>query len=168
MQVKFHTTSYNLTENGIKNTNQPDGSNVLSLELTDITDITALTEDATNAEDIVILNGSAVYQEYLDYTALRGVTLDAETGLVTVTVRQESLVRQVGTLRERNRALKAQVNAQAETIAQQGNTIESQATIIAQQAATIDEQAQRITELEQSQAEQDDEITEIQEVLVEE
>ena len=168
MQVKFHTTSYNLTENGIKNTNQPDGSNVLSLELTDIQDITALTEDATDAEDIVILNGGSIYQEYLDYTVLRSVSMDAETNLVTVTVRQESLVKQVDTLRTRNRALQERVALQAETIAQQGNTIESQATLIAQQTVTIDGQAQRIAELEQSQAEQDDEITEIQEVLVEE
>ena len=154
MQVKFHETLYNLIEDGMKNTNQSDGSNVLSLDLTDIEDITALTEDATGAEDIVILNGDAIYQEYLDYTALRSVVLDAETEIVTVTVRQESLVKQVETLRERNKALKAQVASQAD--------------VIDRQSVVIAEQAEQIRALEASQVEQDEQITEIQEVLVEE
>lgn len=154
MQVKFHTNLYTLTDNGISQTNQPDGSNVLALDLTGVTDTTALTEDATDAEDIIILNGDSIYQEYLDYTALRSVVLDAETEIVTVTVRQESLVKQVETLRERNKALKAQVALQAD--------------VIDRQSVVIAEQAEQIRALEASQAEQDDEITEIQEVLVEE
>lgn len=154
MQVKFHETLYTLTDNGIHQTNQPDGSNVLILDLTGVTNITALTEDATGAEDIIILNGDSIYQEYLDYTSLRSVVLDAETEIVTVTVRQESLVKQVETLRERNKTLKAQVASQAD--------------VIDRQAVVIAEQAEQIRALEASQAEQDDEITEIQEVLVEE
>lgn len=154
MQVKFHTALYDLTDNGIHQTNQPDGSNVLALDITGVTDTTALTEDATDAEDIIILNGDSIYQEYLDYTSLRSVVLDAETEIVTVTVRQESLVKQVETLRERNKALKAQVVSQAD--------------VIDRQSVVIAEQAEQIRALEASQAEQDDEITEIQEVLVEE
>lgn len=153
MQVKFHETPYTLTENGIHQTNQPDGANVLALDITGVTDITALTADATDAEDIIILNGDSIYQEYLDYTSLRSVVLDAETETVTVTVRQESLVKQVETLRERNKALKAQVASQAD--------------VINRQSVVIAEQAEQIRALEASQAEQDDEITEIQEVLVE-
>lgn len=154
MQIKFKDTLYNLVDDSIKNTNMPDGSNVLSMQLTDITDLDALTQDATGAEDIQILNGDSIYQEYLDYTALRSVNMDAESGITTVTVRQESLVKQVETLRERNKALKAQVASQADVIAEQVDTIAAQAA--------------RITELEQSQEEQNTEITEIQEVLVEE
>ena len=160
MQVKFHENLYALTENGVKQTNASDGSNVLTLELMDITDLDALTQDAAGAEDIQILNGDSIYQEYLDYIVLRSVTLDADTGVVTVTVHQESFIRQINTLRERNLVLQMQISAQSQVIVSQGETIEAQ-------SKTIQMQASKIAELEQSQEEQDTEITEIQEVLVE-
>lgn len=132
MQVKFKTTLYDLTDDGVKQTNQPDGSNVLSLTLLNVTDTTALLSEAEGAEDIQILNGSEIAQEYLDYTTLRGLSVDSEAGTVTVTVRQESLVKQVAVLRERNRAL-AEKNATLENrVSEQAETIEAQRAMIAE------------------------------------
>ena len=132
MQAKFKTTLYDLTEDGIKQTNQPDGSNVLSLTLLNVTDTTALLSEAEGAEDIQILNGSEVTQEYLDYTTLRGLSVDSEAGTVTVTVRQESLVKQVAVLRERNRALAEKNAALEHRVSEQAETIEVQRAMIAE------------------------------------
>ena len=151
MQIKFKENFYTLTENGVKNTNAPDGSNVLTVELTDISDLATLTADATGAEDIQVLNGDSIYQEYLDYIALRSVSMDAETGIITVVVRQESLVKQVETLRERNKTLKAQVTQQADVIADQVDTI-------AVQAARIEELETEITEIQECLVEEDGEV----------
>lgn len=129
MQAKLKENLYTLTEGGIRQQNQNDGANVLSLVLTDVEDLDTLRADATDCEEIAIMDGEVVKQTFEDYTKFRSL-FEAE-GETTVTVQQENLVKQVAVLRGRVADQAATIAEQAQTIAQQEQTIESQAAEIA-------------------------------------
>lgn len=128
MQAKLNEHLYDLAENGTHQTPQPDGANNLTLDLINVSDLDALREDATDCEEIVIIDDGAEIGCYYDYVHFRGLAVE-ETE-VHVSLQQDSIVRQVEKLRQT-------VADQSEIIASQEATIEAQAATIEAQEAEI-------------------------------
>lgn len=151
MQAKLHNNLYDLAENGIHQTASSDGANNLTLDLLNVTDLDTLQHDATDCEEILIMDGETEVGCYYDYVNFKGLTVDE--GGTHVTTKQDSIVRQVAKLRQT-------VATQAEVIATQEATIEAQ-------AATIEAQEAEIASLTESQATQDENIELIGDAVLE-
>jgi hypothetical protein len=151
MQAKLKTKTYDLIDNGVRQSNQADGANVLALILTNVEDMDELVNEATDCEKIEILDGSSVVMCFEDYINFRSIS--AANGQFEIVVQQDNSVQQIITL-------KATVKAQQETIDTQGRTIEAQ-------AATIEEQEATIAELQESQDAQDTDISDITDAVLE-
>lgn len=137
MQAKLKTKTYDLIDNGVRQSNQADGANVLGLLFTNVEDMDELEQEATNCSKITILDGDRVDSVYEDYTNFRSIT--KENDIVDIVVQQDNYVKQISTLK---------------------NTVASQASTIATQAAQIES-------IESSQAAQDTDISDITDAVLE-
>lgn len=139
MQARLKTKTYDLVDNGVRQSNASDGANVLGLVLTNVEDMNELISEATGCAKVEILDGETVVQTYEDYVNFQSVS--ATEDRVEVVMYQPSLVQQVANLKV--------------TVKEQERTIEAQAQTIAEQEATIVEQSEKIASLEDSQEVQD-------------
>ena len=144
MQAKLKTKTYDLVDNGVRQSNQADGANVLALILENVEDMDELVQEATGCEKIEILDGSSVVMCFEDYINFRSIS--AANGQFEIVVQQDNSVQQIITL-------KATVKAQQETINAQ--------------AITIEEQEATIAELQESQDAQDVDISDITDAVLE-
>ena len=144
MQAKLKTKTYDLVDNGVRQSNASDGANVLGLVLTNVEDMNELIEEATGCQKVEILDGDTVVQTYEDYVNFQSVS--ATEDRVEVVMFQPSLVQQVANLKA--------------TVKEQERTIEAQAQTIAEQEATI-------VALQESQTEQDDSIEGLGDAIIE-
>ena len=144
MQAKLKTKTYDLVDNGVRQSNASDGANVLGLVLTNVEDMNELIEEATGCAKVEILDGDTVVQTYEDYVNFQSVS--ATEDRVEVVMFQPSLVQQVATLKV--------------TVKEQERTIEAQAQTIAEQEATI-------LSLQESQTEQDESIEGLGDAIIE-
>ena len=144
MQAKLKTKTYDLVDNGVRQSNQADGANVLGLVLTNVEDMNELISEATGCAKVEILDGDTVVQTYEDYVNFQSVS--ATEDRVEVVMFQPSLVQQVANLKT--------------TVKEQERTIEAQAQTIAEQEATI-------LSLQESQTEQDESIEGLGDAIIE-
>lgn len=144
MQAKLKTKTYDLVDNGVRQSNASDGANVLGLVLTNVEDMNELISEATGCQKVEILDGETVVQTYEDYTNFQSVS--ATEDRVEVVMFQPSLVQQVANLKT--------------TVKEQERTIEAQAQTIAEQEATI-------LALQDSQTEQDESIEGLGDAIIE-
>jgi hypothetical protein len=144
MQAKLKTKTYDLVDNGVRQSNASDGANVLGLVLTNVEDMNELIEEATGCQKVEILDGETVVQTYEDYVNFQSVS--ATEDRVEVVMFQPSLVQQVANLKT--------------TVKEQERTIEAQAQTIAEQEATI-------VALKDSQTEQDESIEGLGDAIIE-
>lgn len=144
MQAKLKTKTYDLVDNGVRQSNASDGANVLGLVLTNVEDMNELISEATGCQKVEILDGDTVVQTYEDYVNFQSVS--ATEDRVEVVMFQPSLVQQVANLKT--------------TVKEQERTIEAQAQTIAEQEATI-------LSLQESQTEQDESIEGLGDAIIE-
>ena len=144
MQARLKTKTYDLVDNGVRQSNASDGANVLGLVLTNVEDMNELIEEATGCQKVEILDGDTVVQTYEDYVNFQSVS--ATEDRVEVVMFQPSLVQQVANLKV--------------TVKEQERTIEAQAQTIAEQEATI-------LALQESQTEQDENIEGLGDAIIE-
>lgn len=144
MQAKLKTKTYDLVDNGVRQSNASDGANVLGLVLTNVEDMNELISEATGCQKVEILDGETVVQTYEDYVNFQSVS--ATEDRVEVVMFQPSLVQQVANLKT--------------TVKEQERTIEAQAQTIAEQEATI-------ADLQNSQDAQDVDISDITDAVLE-
>ena len=144
MQAKLKTKTYDLVDNGVRQSNASDGANVLGLVLTNVEDMNELISEATGCQKVEILDGDTVVQTYEDYINFQSVS--ATEDRVEVVMFQPSLVQQVANLKT--------------TVKEQERTIEAQAQTIAEQEATI-------LALQESQTEQDESIEGLGDAIIE-
>lgn len=144
MQAKLKTKTYDLVDNGVRQSNASDGANVLGLVLTNVEDMNELISEATGCQKVEILDGETVVQTYEDYVNFQSVS--ATEDRVEVVMFQPSLVQQVANLKT--------------TVKEQERTIEAQAQTIAEQEATI-------LALQESQTEQDESIEGLGDAIIE-
>lgn len=144
MQARLKTKTYDLVDNGVRQSNASDGANVLGLVLTNVEDMNELISEATGCAKVEILDGETVVQTYEDYVNFQSVS--ATEDRVEVVMFQPSLVQQVANLKA--------------TVKEQERTIEAQAQTIAEQEATI-------LALQESQTEQDESIEGLGDAIIE-
>lgn len=144
MQARLKTKTYDLVDNGVRQSNASDGANVLGLVLTNVEDMNELILEATGCAKVEILDGETVVQTYEDYVNFQSVS--ATEDRVEVVMFQPSLVQQVANLKT--------------TVKEQERTIEAQAQTIAEQEATI-------LALQESQTEQDESIEGLGDAIIE-
>ena len=144
MQARLKTKTYDLVDNGVRQSNASDGANVLGLVLTNVEDMNELISEATGCQKVEILDGDTVVQTYEDYINFQSVS--ATEDRVEVVMFQPSLVQQVANLKT--------------TVKEQERTIEAQAQTIAEQEATI-------LALQESQTEQDESIEGLGDAIIE-
>lgn len=144
MQARLKTKTYDLVDNGVRQSNASDGANVLGLVLTNVEDMNELISEATGCQKVEILDGETVVQTYEDYINFQSVS--ATEDRVEVVMFQPSLVQQVANLKV--------------TVKEQERTIQAQAQTIAEQEATI-------LALQESQTEQDESIEGLGDAIIE-